>query len=262
MKNIFKILMFVAVLGMFLGSVSAAELHSHDFDGRFTLDVPSDDFSYMNAGECKYTDHENDVVIEYFTLNKLHGQSFEEYIDSLGLAEVGNEGDLTIYQDGSDYVIPIYSDDELIIITDDDLDEAKAIAISSDLLDSNSTSSDDDSNDQPAGTPFKEDTVVTIDGLNFTIPKGYAQMDTGSANTDHVFAGENSTIIISIKNIGHEFTLDDVSMADGDEKKEIEGIEGVVSSQSGSYGFTYGIGDNMISVFAPDEEVVSTVVSS
>jgi len=47
----------------------------------------------------------------------------------------------------------------------------------------------------------------------------------GSGNSDHVFAGENSTIIISVKNIGHEFTLDDVAMADGDEKNEINGTE-------------------------------------
>lgn len=132
-EKIFSILIFVAVFGMLIGSVSATELHSHDFDGRFTLDVPSDKFSYMNAGECKYTDYENNIVIEYFTLDEMHGDSFESYIDSLGLKEVGNEDNLTIYQDGSDYVIPIYSDEELIIITDDDLDEAKAIASSSDL---------------------------------------------------------------------------------------------------------------------------------
>jgi len=51
-------------------------------------------------------------------------------------------------------------------------------------------------------------------------------------------------------------------MADGDEKNEINGTEGIVSTQSGSYGFTYGIDDYMISVFAPDETVVSTVISS
>lgn len=260
MKKIFSILIFVAVFGMLMGSVSAAELHSHDFDGRFTLDVPSDKFSYMNAGECKYTDHENNIVIEYFTLDEMHGDSFESYIDSLGLKEVGNEDNLTIYQDGSDYVIPIYSDEELIIITDDDLDEAKAIASSSDLKVSDSASSNDESNNN--GTPFDEDTVVTIEGLNFTIPEGYAQVGGGSGNSDYVFAGENSTIIISVKNIGHEFTLDDVAMADGDEKKEINGTEGIVSTQSGSYGFTYGIDDYMISVFAPDETVVSTVISS
>lgn len=258
MKRI-KILIVLAVFGMLIGSVYAAELHSHDFDGRFTLDVPSDKFSYMNAGECKYTDDDNNLVIEYFTLSKMHGKSFESYIDSLGLKEVGNEDNLTIYQDGSDYVIPIYSDEELIIITDDDLDEAKAIASSSDLKESVSSSSNDDSNN---GTPFEEDTVVTIEGLNFTIPEGYAQVSGGSGNSDHVFAGENSTIIISVKNIGHTFTLNDVAMADGDEKKEINGTEGIVSTQSGSYGFTYGIDDYMISVFAPDETVVSTVISS
>jgi len=33
-------------------------------------------------------------------------------------------------------------------------------------------SSNDESNNN--GTPFDEDTVVTIEGLNFTIPEGYA----------------------------------------------------------------------------------------
>ena len=40
MKKILTTLMFVAILGLVIGSVSATELKEHDFNGQFTLDVP------------------------------------------------------------------------------------------------------------------------------------------------------------------------------------------------------------------------------
>ena len=47
-----------------------------------------------------------------------------------------------------------------------------------------------------------------------------------------------------------------------DEKKVINGTEGILSKESGKIGFTYGIDDSMISIFADSEDVIGTVISS
>ena len=65
MKRILTIGVLVVVFGMLLGSVSAVDLHPHDFDGKFTLDVPSDDFSRPPVGTSKYHDKSNNLYIEY-----------------------------------------------------------------------------------------------------------------------------------------------------------------------------------------------------
>ena len=56
--------------------------------------------------------------------------------------------------------------------------------------------------------------------------------------------------------------LDSVSKQKGDEKKVINGTEGILSKESGKIGFTYGIDDSMISIFADGEDVIGTVISS
>ena len=60
---------------------------SNGYDKEF--EIENVDFKH-GALIIRYTDHENNIVIEYFTLDEMHGDSFESYIDSLGLKEVGN----------------------------------------------------------------------------------------------------------------------------------------------------------------------------
>lgn len=131
MKKILTILMFIAVFGMLICSVSAADLHPYDFDGKFTMNVPSDDFDRHPVGTNTFNDKSNNLKIEYFTLDEIHNRncnSFDEYIsECLRLDKMGTDGNLTIFQDGKDYVVTLQSDDILVIITDDDLNEAKEI---------------------------------------------------------------------------------------------------------------------------------------
>ena len=257
MKKIFSILMILAAFGMLICAVSAVELQEHDF-GDFKLDVPDESWigdqvpfgkGYSGGG----------ISIHHFTDNDLPG-TIDDYIDSNQYDDVGTDGNLTIYKNGNKYVVLTHSDNEYYLISDRDLEEAKAIAKSAEFGANDLDSSDDASENVNNATPFEEDTVVTIEDINFTIPKGYTQLPTGSANSDHIFTSNDSQIIISIKNIGHEASVDDIAKADGDEDKQINGIDGVLSNQSGQCGFTYGVEDNLVSIFANDESIIESIL--
>ena len=127
-----KILMFVAVIGLLMGSVSAAE---HDFDGNFKLDVPVNAFyKDVSADGHKYTSNDGKgLTIQYLTKDDIKGASFTDYITSLGLKDGKTDGDFTVFQKDGKYVVITNSSDEMYIITDKDLNEAKAIAESADL---------------------------------------------------------------------------------------------------------------------------------
>jgi hypothetical protein len=129
----------------------------------------------------------------------------EDYISSQQYNKVGNEGNLTIYQSGSKYVVLTNSTDDYLLVTDKNLDEAKKIASSADFKSSeqSAASSDNVSSGKNNGAVFDKDTVVTLNGLNFTIPEGYKQM--GNQGSEYTFANNTSTIIISIKNIGKPY---------------------------------------------------------
>ena len=147
MKKILTTLMFVAILGLVIGSVSATELQEHDFNGQFTLDVPGNYWmANANADGYEYQDG-NGITIQYLTTDDINGATFEDYINSLGLKDGKVDGDFTVFQNDGKYVVITNSTDEMYIITDKDLEEAKAIAASADI----STSSDNTaSNEQSA----------------------------------------------------------------------------------------------------------------
>ncbi len=254
MKRILGILMLLAAFGILVSAVSAADLQEHDF-GDFKLDVPDESWirDQVPFGQGYYG---GSVSIHHFTDDDLQG-TIDEYIDSQQYEDAGTDGNLTIYQNGNKYVVLTHSDNEYYLISDRDLEEAKAIAGSAEFGANDLDDEDDEVNN---ATPFEEDTVVIIDDINFTIPKGYAQMPTGSANSDHIFTSNESQIIISIKNIGHEASVDDIAKADGDENKQINGIDGVLSNQSGQCGFTYGVDDNLVSIFADDESIIEGIL--
>lgn len=131
--------MFAAAVGLLMGSVSAVE---HDFDGNFKLDVPVNAFyKEVNADGHKYTSNDGQgLSIQYLTTDDIKGATFEDYINSLGLKDGKTDGNFTVFQKDGKYVVITNSDDEMYIITDKDLNEAKAIAASADL----GTSTNDD----------------------------------------------------------------------------------------------------------------------
>jgi hypothetical protein len=129
--------MFAAVFGMLICSVSAVDLHPYDFDGKFTLDVPSDNFSRYPVDTHTFNDKSNNLKITYLTIDEIHSRKYkniEEYFnESLRLDNVETDGDLIIYKDDGDHSVMFHSDDVLVQIRDDDLDEAKTIAKSVDF---------------------------------------------------------------------------------------------------------------------------------
>ena len=142
--------MFVITFGLLLGAVSAADLQEHDFDGHFKLDVPGNAFyADASADGYKYTSNDGQgLTIQYITTDDINGASFTDYIDSLGLKDGKTDGNFTVFQKDGKYVVIANSTDEMYIITDKDLDEAKAIVESADLEGNNmaeDTTNDDSS---------------------------------------------------------------------------------------------------------------------
>ena len=133
MKKILTILMFAAVFGLVMGSVAAAELQEHDFNGQFKLKVPGN-YWMANAGADghQYEDGHG-IKIQYLTLDDIKGGTFADYLTSQGLKNAQNDGNYLVFQKDGKYVVVTNSSDEMFIITDKDLNEAKAIADSADL---------------------------------------------------------------------------------------------------------------------------------
>ena len=181
MKKIITILIFVAACGLLLSSVSAADLQEHDFDGHFSLDVPVNAFyKDANAEGQKYTSNDGQgLTIQYLTTDDLNGASFEDYVNSLGLKDGKIDGNFTVFQDGDKYVVIVNSTDEMYIITDKNLDEAKAIAESADLESSDATPAQDTSETSNASSDVDLEEVAVGDVLTIDAPKG-SEFDNGS----------------------------------------------------------------------------------
>lgn len=170
-----KIFMFAVVFGLLLGTVSAVDLQEHDFDGHFTLDVPGNAF-YVDASADGYKYTSNDgqgLTIQYITTDDINSASFADYIDSLGLKDGKIDGNFTVFQKDGKYVVITNSTDEMYIITDKDLDEAKAIAESVDLEGSDATE-DTANDDSSESTTISNDLEKVKMGKVLTInaPKG------------------------------------------------------------------------------------------
>ena len=163
--------MFVAVFGLAMGSVSAADLQSHDFNGQFTLDVPGN-YWMANAGADghQYEDG-NGIKIQYLTLNDIGGGTFADYLTSQGLKDGKTDGNFTVFQSDGKYVVVANSSEEMYIITDKNLDEAKAIAASADL--GTSASTDVSSKTSSSVTSAIELESHDFDGkFKMDVPKG------------------------------------------------------------------------------------------
>ena len=276
MKKIISILIFVAACGLLLSSVSAADLQEHDFDGHFSLDVPVNAFyKDANAEGQKYTSNDGQgLTIQYLTTEDLNGASFEDYVNSLGLKDGKIDGDFTVFQDGDKYIVIVNSTDEMYIITDKNLDEAKAIAESADFGSSDKSTSDNDntSEDTSDATDLEKTKMGKV--LTINAPKGSDLSDATfdgfwtvayTANNDAaVYYTSEEISNIKIDDAFYKEFMDNVTSQDGVKSSEegnatiVEGIQNIDGTNAG-----YVHGDNeMVIVISNDLGLVKEMVKS
>ena len=123
-------------------------------------------------------------------------------------------------------------------------------------------------------TPFNEDTNVTIDGINFNVPKGYGEQKDLAKDDDkynlgseeitlsnHQYLNEDGDMlslqVVFIKD--KNFTMDSLSPEDGAVKKTINGKDGFYSEQDGIAMFMYAQDGKSVQVTGK-EDVVSKVI--
>ena len=284
MKKILTILMFLAVFGMLIGSVSAVDLHPHDFDGKFTLDVPSDDFSRPPVGTSKYHDKSNNLYIEYLTIEDVQKQNcknFDEYINEcLRLDEVESDGNLTIFQDGKDYVVTVHSDDELFIITDDNLNVAKEIAKSADFKNDdavpseNNSSNTSNSSSNSSNSANDLERVPVNEYLTIGAPKG-TEFDNGTYDgfwvtyygskfDGIVYYTNEDSARVKIDNEYYDKFIKNITSHDGI-KSYVEGnvtiVEGIQNIDGTNAGYVHG--DNaMVIVISNDLNLVKKMAQT
>ena len=216
MKKILTTLMFVAIIGLVIGSVSATELQEHDFNGQFTLDVPGNYWmANANADGHEYQDG-NGITVQYLTTKDINGATFEDYINSLGLKDGKADGDFTVFQNDGKYVVITNSTDEMYISTDNNLEEAKEIAESADL------GNDQENNVSEKTTPSTEASVELksqdFHGLfKMNVPKDsdFGNTEDGTLSTEAIsFADDVNDLNISF--------IDDESYDDAQIKEVVD----------------------------------------
>ena len=123
-------------------------------------------------------------------------------------------------------------------------------------------------------TPFDADTNVTIDGINFNVPKGYGEQK-DIAKDDDTYSLGNSEVTLSnhqylsedgkllslqvIFTSDKNFTADKLPSEDGMVKKTINGKEGMYSESDGVAMFVYTQDGKYVQV-AADKDVISNVI--
>lgn len=123
-------------------------------------------------------------------------------------------------------------------------------------------------------TPFDADTNVTIDGINFNVPKGYGEQkdiakddDTYSLGnsevtlSNHQYLSEDGKLLsLQVMFTGDKnFTADKLPSEDGMVKKTINGKEGMYSESDGVAMFVYTQDGKYVQV-AADKDVISNVI--
>ena len=275
MKKIISILIFVAACGLLLSSVSAADLQEHDFDGHFSLDVPVNAFyKDANAEGEKYTSNDGQgLTIQYLTTDDLNGASFEDYVNSLGFKDGKIDGNFTVFQDGGKYVVIVNSTDEMYIISDNDLDEAKAIAESADLEGNNmaedTTNDDSSTNASYDLEKVKMGKVLTIDApkgsdLNEATFDGFWTVAYTSNTKAAVYYTNDEISNTTIDDAFYKEFMDNVTSQKG-VKSSVEGnatiVEGIQNIDGTNAGSVHG--DNeMVIIVSNDLGLVKEMVKS
>ena len=275
MKKIMGLLILVAIFVMLISSVNAADLQEHDFDGHFTLDVPDSYWGHdMNTEGYKYYNDQG-INVEYITIEDINGASFEEYINSIGLENGMADGNFTIFQDGNKYVVVTKSDDEMYIITDKDLDEAKAIAESADL----EVASDDSTKDTSATKETSKSTgdlekVTVNDYLTIEAPKG-TEFDNGTfdgywttyygSEFDGIVYYTNGDLVgTTIDDAYYDEFINNITSHDGInsyEEGDVTIVEGIQNIDGTNAGYVHG--DNaMVIVISNDLNLVKEMAKT
>ena len=125
-------------------------------------------------------------------------------------------------------------------------------------------------------TPFAEDTIVTIDGVKFNIPKGYGEYNKSAFdnetivmnNTKHIQArheyknGDMDTISIVVYHNENQSVnpLDELYIGDDYVKKDINGTIGYLVPENGSYVFRYIKDKNVIVLTVTNESQLSSII--
>lgn len=123
-------------------------------------------------------------------------------------------------------------------------------------------------------TPFDADTNVTIDGIDFNVPKGYGEQKDITKDNDSYDLGFGEVTLSNYQYINEDgdmlniqvmsvkdknFTADLITPEDGEVKKTINGREGFYSENDGVVMFRYAQDGKSILV-AGESDVVSNVI--
>ena len=267
MKRILGILMFLAVFGMLIGSAAAADLEEHDFNGHFTLKVPTS--YWMGVGSGGHT-YENDkgVRISYFTVDDVKKEgynNFDDYIKSLGLKDEKADGNLTVFKDGSKNVVIAKSNDEMYIIKDKDLNEAKAIAASANFGSDTKSASVDNSTSKTSNTTSTGvmENVTVGKVLKVNAPKG-SNFNNGTYDGFWIVysAPECDAVIYYTDDKAANTKIDDVYYDDF--IKNITSQKGIKSSKEGNVTVVEGIQniDGTNAAYVHGDNAIVIVVSN
>ena len=273
-KKIFAVLLFAALIGIVMGSVAAIELQEHDFNGQFTLDVPGNYWmANANADGHEYQDG-NGITVQYLTTKDINGATFADYIASLGLKDGKTDGNFTVFQNDGKYVVITNSSDEMYIITDKDLTEAKAIAESADLgVDEKTTSSNDEPSDATYDVAdlekIKMGKVLTINApkgsdLDDATFDGFWTISYTANNEAAVYYACEETSNTKIDDAFYKEFIDNITSQKG-VKSSVEGnatiVEGIQNIDGTNAGYVHGDSE-MVIVISNDLGLVKEMVKS
>ena len=273
-KKIFAVLLFAAVIGIVMSSVAATELQEHDFNGQFILEVPGNYWmANANADGHEYQDG-NGITVQYLTTKDINGATFADYIASLGLKDGKTDGNFTVFQNDGKYVVITNSSDEMYIITDKDLTEAKAIAESADLgVDEKTTSSNDEPSDATYDVAdlekIKMGKVLTINApkgsdLDDATFDGFWTISYTANNEAAVYYACEETSNTKIDDAFYKEFIDNITSQKG-VKSSVEGnatiVEGIQNIDGTNAGYVHGDSE-MVIVISNDLGLVKEMVKS
>lgn len=138
MKRYMSILLILAIACAFsLSVVVAADYETHDFDGKFKMDVYTGcNFDQsIDEGVVSYTDLDKQISVLYLENSaistNMDESELQAFKDSSRFVDDGTEGDIHMYKKGSAYGAMVIDDGIIVVVLsnvrEDALDMAKSI---------------------------------------------------------------------------------------------------------------------------------------
>lgn len=125
-------------------------------------------------------------------------------------------------------------------------------------------------------TPFTEDTMVTIDGISFNIPKGYGEYNKSAFDNEtismnktnyiqsrHEYKNESldSISIVVYRNENKSIeSMNDIYVGENQTKKDIKGNTGYLSHEKDTYTFKYVKDKKVIVITVKDESILPSII--